>query len=81
MNKKQELKPCPFCGAKYSSEKFTAGTVQLMKGEKYVWAICLNCGVRTGEYREDEAAEEAWNRRVNDSTSEKGGAKASEREE
>ncbi|MBO6179430.1 MAG: Lar family restriction alleviation protein [Selenomonadaceae bacterium] len=62
----EELKPCPFCGAKYSSEKFTAGTVQLMRGEKYFWAICLNCGVRTGEYLGDEAAIEAWNRRAKD---------------
>ena len=27
-----DLKRCPLCGAKYSAEKFTKNTVQLMKG-------------------------------------------------
>ena len=63
---KTELKPCPFCGAKYSAEKFTKNTVQLMKGTECFWAICLNCGVRTGEYYKQDDAAAAWNRRADD---------------
>jgi len=61
-----ELKPCPFCGAKYSSEKFEKNTVQIMLGERYYWVVCLKCEVRTGEYSKKEKAVKAWNRRVKD---------------
>ena len=59
-----ELKQCPFCGAKYSAEKFTKNTVQLMNGTKCFWVICLNCGVRTGEYCEPDDAVAVWNKRI-----------------
>ena len=65
-----ELKQCPFCGAKYSAEKFTKNTVQLMNGTKCFWVICLNCGVRTGEYYKPDDAVAVWNRRI-DNVSEK----------
>lgn len=59
-----KLKPCPFCGAKCSAEKFTKNTVQLMEGVKCFWVICLNCGVRTGEYYKSDDAVTIWNRRI-----------------
>lgn len=47
-----ELKPCPFCNGKAE-----------MMGITFVYVKCLNCGVETMGYKEEEDAAFAWNRR------------------
>lgn len=50
-----ELKPCPFCGGKAKLLGFTR-----------FWVQCEPCGAQTPLYVFEDAAEEAWNRRVGD---------------
>lgn len=59
-----KLLKCPFCGAKYSDDPKSKGTVKLIKGVTYYWVVCLNCGIRTGEYLAPEKAVKVWNRRI-----------------
>ncbi len=62
----QELKPCPFCGGE--AELMTGN----VRGKRYAWCECLQCGVATlGYYNgtEDERIKQArdmWNRRADD---------------
>ena len=52
---KDELKPCPFCGAE----------VDFMNHDSNVfWVQCRNCGSHGMQSRTKRAAIEAWNRRV-----------------
>ena len=48
-----ELKPCPFCNGKAE-----------MMGITFVYVKCLNCGVETMGYKEEEDAAFAWNQRA-----------------
>ena len=48
-----ELKPCPFCNGKAK-----------MMGITFVYVKCLNCGVETMGYKEEEDAAFAWNQRA-----------------
>lgn len=54
---KNELKPCPFCGA---------GAV--IMGKRAVYIMCGNyrCMARTEKFSCVKIAKEAWNRRTND---------------
>lgn len=61
-----ELLRCPFCGAEYSNDPNSKGAVKLIKGVTFYWVVCLNCGVRTGEYSKPEEATKVWNRRAED---------------
>ena len=49
----ERLKPCPFCG----------GEAEMM-GITFVYVKCLNCGVETMGYREEDEAAGTWNRRA-----------------
>lgn len=59
---KEELKPCPFCGAK----------AQMLNYSKNEWlAECSVCSGMVERWREtEEEAIEQWNRRVNDDPNE-----------
>lgn len=61
----QELKPCPFCG----------GTASMNRREYYFedsgehamtahYAECGKCFARTVEYKSEDGAADAWNRRA-----------------
>jgi len=52
MNKKRDIKPCPFCGGK-AKVGLIVTTVN-----------CLECGARAGEYNTGYKAIEEWNKRV-----------------
>ena len=64
--KEIELRRCPFCGAEYSNDPQSKGTVKLIKGVTFYWVVCLNCGTRTGECFAPEEAAKIWNRRDGD---------------
>lgn len=49
----ERLKPCPFCGDE----------AEIM-GITFVYVKCLNCGVETIGYKEEEDAAFAWNQRA-----------------
>lgn len=62
----ENLKPCPFCGAKDELEIWDLG------GDKWgnikeLWIVhCANCGCNMDWLDSKKEAIEAWNRRVND---------------
>lgn len=64
-DKKNELKPCPFCGGE---AKLTIVPWCFKSGSSSSgWFVkCLNCDVSQPAYMSDHDAVEAWNRRVND---------------
>ena len=51
-----ELKACPFCGGSARDINQVIGHI----------ILCRFCDARTGFYRTEEEAIEAWNRRVSD---------------
>ena len=56
-----ELKPCPFCG----------GEAILDMDESWYWewqVFCPHCEATQGHFINEQAAREAWNRRVGDTT-------------
>ncbi len=58
MSEKIELKPCPFCGG--------IGTLWSIDECKTVYAVCMNCGIRTIDYKHSSEAITAWNTRTPD---------------
>lgn len=64
-----ELKPCPFCGAKETDfgEPVNLWMTTDEKGNIEFSVDCQNCGANIGLFnRTEEEAIEAWNRRVNE---------------
>ena len=60
MEKRYELKPCPFCGGR--AKILATPSINLMP---HYFATCLSCGAEMPRvYRTKEAAAEPWNRRV-----------------
>ena len=51
-----ELLPCPFCGG--------VGTLHSIDMCETVYAVCMNCGVRTTDYKHAEQAINKWNTRT-----------------
>jgi hypothetical protein len=67
MAKKKVSKPCPCCGSA-SAEAVLANSVFFITEEPsqqiVPWEIeCLDCGLSTGAYENEEDAWEAWNTR------------------
>lgn len=58
----RELKPCPFCGGK---PWCTPTYMKHIERTRYI-VKCTKCNAIM-EYRSQEAAEKAWNRRVGES--------------
>ena len=54
---KEELKPCPFCGA-------AGETILLQDLYKPCYVICRNCGARIEDRRREQVVK-LWNRRAN----------------
>lgn len=53
------LKPCPFCGGTDIRQHFDYPI--------HIWSIkCRNCGGKMQRYGSQQQAVTAWNRRVND---------------
>lgn len=74
-----ELKPCPFCGSKKAPRALTVAECELMDEDdnNYKWSsehYTVVCGIYEGgcgasikcNNETEEAAIEAWNRRVTD---------------
>lgn len=59
MNKKQKLKPCPFCGSK--KIHFESFIIPLFS----TFAICKKCCARASFEKTKDDARIAWNKRVN----------------
>ena len=59
-----ELLSCPFCGG--------VGTLHSIDMCETVYAVCMNCGVRTIDCKHSEQAIEQWNTRT---PKERGGEK------
>lgn len=57
-----DLKPCPFCGNKYSlmSGEMAEGSYILQPG----FVFCCECGAEISERKTEAEAIEAWNRRT-----------------
>jgi hypothetical protein len=57
MKQMDKLKPCPCCNGEaiYSEHP-----------QKWHYAICTNCGLRTMSFRSEEEAAKVWNTRTND---------------
>lgn len=53
----EKLKNCPFCN----------GTATLHSTDmcETIYAVCMNCGCRTIDYKHAQEAIEKWNRRAN----------------
>ena len=58
-----ELKPCPFCGSADIEISFRYPL--LGKKELRMLVVCNCCGCMTAQYRNEDKAVEAWNRRHN----------------
>lgn len=69
-----ELKPCPFCGGKYTVNLSDCSECSPCVDEPPCdccnWVkhliVCNGCGAASGMYDTKEEAIEAWNRRAND---------------
>lgn len=57
-----KLKPCPFCGSNDIHYGFVL--VWDLTYTKRHYVECGNCGANTDEFKNEECAIEAWNRRV-----------------
>lgn len=58
---KQQLKPCPFCGADEDSGLH----IETIWDDKEKFRImCENCRAEIGDFKTIEEAVEAWNRRA-----------------
>ena len=55
-----EFRPCPFCGSK---ENIYVQIIKIKRSLK-IWTECLDCGSRTGNYRTEGEAIDAWNGRA-----------------
>ena len=58
MNGREKLKPCPFCGYDHITKASITGVYWHVK--------CPICIATTGEYRDEESAVRAWNKRADD---------------
>lgn len=58
-----KLKPCPFCGDRAFARKVKYYYEDGGFGMSAYTVQCTYCGVRTLEYRDEDEAIEAWNRR------------------
>jgi Lar family restriction alleviation protein len=56
-----ELKSCPFCGGE--GQQYAGEPDE--EGERH-FVECVQCGVQTGEYADEESALEAWQMRAED---------------
>ena len=61
-----ELKPCPFCGAKQNEKKVPAsGVVMCQNNEtKSFQIMCLKCGASSDWYSTSSWAKRKWNTRT-----------------
>lgn len=62
-----KLKQCPFCGSYDVVSCFH--NVWDLTYQKRHYVECMNCGASTDEYKNEECAIEAWNRRVDSGSS------------
>lgn len=60
MDKKKELKKCPFCGGDAILEVYHGFNKEVI----FAYVYCRECGVLTRNYALEKTAQEAWNRRV-----------------
>ena len=62
MERRTELKPCPFCGGK----PFVSARLPYFGEELTVAVVCEDCNASSKHKVKEEDAIEAWNRRVED---------------